>query len=428
MQRRDPLRVAGFVSNLVPYHHARWSAFADLGTAECSVIEQTNRDEFPVLEVEARTKRSYQRITLFEDPDKSRLNVREIRALAQEALSKLRPDVVCLGGYATPLSLAAMSWCASARVPMVICSESNEFDEPRQPWREAVKRRLVRLCAAGLAGGTPQAEYLARLGLPSERVFKGYDVVDNRHFEDQAAEARKQQTEIRQKYSLPERYFLASARFTEKKNLPRLLQAHALYRSQSAEREAQGAKRQAQGALPSAPCASRPAPWDLVLLGDGPLRAQLTALRSELGSEHCVHFAGARAYEALPGFYGLANAFVHASTTEQWGLVVNEAMACGLPVLVSNRCGCAPDLVREGQNGFTFDPCDIGALAERMTRISAPEFPLSEFGSASREIISHWTPRTFAENLSQAVEAALGVPSRRANVFDRALLWGLLRG
>ena len=401
------MRVAGFVGNLVPYHHARWSAFADLGTAECSVIEQTNRDEFPVLEVEARSQRSYRRITLFEARDKSRLNVRKVRALTQRALSELRPDVVCLSGYATPLSLAAMSWCASARVPMVICSESNEFDEPRQPWREAVKRRLVRLCAAGLAGGTPQAEYLARLGLPSERVFKGYDVVDNRHFEDQAAEARKQQTEIRQKYSLPERYFLASARFTEKKNLPRLLQAHALYRAQGAERGA---------------------PSDLVLLGDGPLRAQLTALRSELGSEHCVHFAGARAYEALPGFYGLANAFVHASTTEQWGLVVNEAMACGLPLLVSNRCGCAPDLVHEGQNGFTFDPCDIGALAERMTRISAPEFPLSEFGSASREIISHWTPRTFAENLSQAVEAALGVPSRRANVFDRALFWGLLRG
>ena len=408
------MRVAGLVGNLVPYHDARWSAYADLGTAECSVIEQTNRDEFPVLQVEAQVKRSYQRITLFEDRCKSRLNVREVRALAQRALAKLRPDVVCLSGYATSLSLAAMSWCASARVPMVICSESNEFDEPRKRWREAVKRRLLRFCAAGLAGGTPQAEYLARLGLPVERIFKGYDVVDNRHFEDQAVESRKQKAEIRQKYSLPERYFLASARFTEKKNLPRLLRAHALYRSQSASR--------------LAPCASRPAPWDLVLLGDGPLRAQLTALRSELGSEHCVHFAGARAYEELPSFYGLASAFIHASTTEQWGLVVNEAMACGLPVLVSNRCGCAPDLVREDRNGFTFDPCDIGVLAERMSRISTPEFPLSEFGSASREIISHWTPKTFAENLSQAVAAALGVPSRRPNVFDRALFSGLFRG
>ena len=140
------MRVTGFVSNLVPYHHARWSAFADLGTTECSVIEQTNRDEFPALEVEAQTKRSYQRITLFEDRDKSCCNVREVRALTQRALAKLRPDVVCLSGYATPLSLAAMSWCASARVPMVICSESNEFDEPRKRWREAVKRRLLRFC------------------------------------------------------------------------------------------------------------------------------------------------------------------------------------------------------------------------------------------------------------------------------------------
>jgi glycosyltransferase involved in cell wall biosynthesis len=129
----------------------------------------------------------------------------------------------------------------------------------------------------------------------------------------------------------------------------------------------------------------------------------------------------------LPAFYGLAGAFVHASTTEQWGLVVNEAMACSLPVLVSNRCGCVPDLVRERRNGFTFDPCDIEALAEQMLKISARGFPLIEFGSASREIISRWSPKTFAVNLSQAVETALGVPPPRATVFDRALFWGLLR-
>jgi 1,2-diacylglycerol 3-alpha-glucosyltransferase len=56
---------------------------------------------------------------------------------------------------------------------------------------------------------------------------------------------------------------------------------------------------------------------------------------------------------------GLASAFIQASTTEQWGLVVNEAMASGLPVLVSERCGCAPDLVKNGVNGYTFDPYDI---------------------------------------------------------------------
>ncbi len=84
-----------------------------------------------------------------------------------------------------------------------------------------------------------------------------------------------------------------------------------------------------------------PEMWDLVLLGDGPLKPTLLKLISSLGLESCVHLPGFKQYDELPVYLGLAETFIHASTTEQWGLVVNEAMASGLPVLVSNRCGCA---------------------------------------------------------------------------------------
>src|SRR5262249_59830905 len=98
------------------------------------------------------------------------------------------------------------------------------------------------------------------------------------------------------------------------------------------------------------------AAWKLVLLGEGEQRAKLEGLRDALGLRNDVSMPGFKQYDELPAYYGLASAFVHTSTTEQWGLVVNEAMAAGLPVLVSERCGCGPDLVREGVNGFTFDP------------------------------------------------------------------------
>jgi glycosyltransferase involved in cell wall biosynthesis len=295
---------------------------------------------------------------------------------------------------------------------LVICSESNEFDEPRKWWREAVKRRVVRLCSAGLAGGSPQAAYLVRLGLPTQRVLKGYDVVDNEYFARGAERARQQSPALRRELGLPAYYFLASARFTEKKNLRFLLRAFARYRSLCSAR---------QGPLGEADAA-----WELVLIGDGPLREQLVSLRSELGAEQFIHFAGASAYDELPVFYGLAGALVHPSTTEQWGLVVNEAMACGLPVVISNRCGCAADLVREGQNGFTFDSSDVAGLADIMLKLAAPDFPRAQFGTTSREIISHWTPATFAKNLSLAIDAALRAPLPRANTVDRALLWRLL--
>jgi glycosyltransferase involved in cell wall biosynthesis len=88
------------------------------------------------------------------------------------------------------------------------------------------------------------------------------------------------------------------------------------------------------------------APWDLVLLGDGPLKADLCRLIDDLRIRNRVLMPGFKQYEELPAYYALARAFVHASATEQWGLVVNEASASGLPVIVSNRCGCVPEWCR----------------------------------------------------------------------------------
>jgi glycosyltransferase involved in cell wall biosynthesis len=110
----------------------------------------------------------------------------------------------------------------------------------------------------------------------------------------------------------------------------------------------------------------------------------------------------------------LSDCFILPSTCEPWGLVVNEAMACGLPVLLSNRCGCGPELVREGGNGFTFDPYDTGAIAERMRRVaSLPGRRRQEMGAESRRMIARYTPPVWAENLAQCLRAVMqGCPRR----------------
>src|SRR5205823_7578307 len=110
-------------------------------------------------------------------------------------------------------------------------------------------------------------------------------------------------------------------------------------------------------------------PWDVVLLGDGPLREALNSQLSTLNLHPHVQLPGFKQYNELPVYYALAKAFVHASTTEQWGLVVNEAIASGLPVIVSERCGCAPELVRD--NGFTFDPTDEHVLASQLLNMAS---------------------------------------------------------
>lgn len=398
------VRVVGLLTNLVPYHHARWEAFAARPGMQCTLLELADSDEFSVLEVGAGGRASYFRQTLFNNTKGHEVSAADVRRMVHKHLSQLNPDVVCINGYSFSHSLAALEWSVQNSIPTILCSESNEFDADRNPVKEWLKRQIVKLCAAGLAGGRPQAHYLKRLGLPANHIFTGYDAVDNQYFQRQSEAARSNDAQLRARYKLPERYFLACARFTEKKNLQGLLRAYARYRE--------------LGRLIGVTT-----PWDLVLLGDGPLRETLCSMRAALGLDGSFHLPGATQYAELPVFYGLAQGFIHASTTEQWGLVVNEAMACGLPVLVSNRCGCASDLVREGHNGFTFDPGDTEQLAKLMLEMSLlPAMKRGTLGANSQRQISRFGPEAFAAGMQQAIDAALGQTRRKASLLDRVLL------
>lgn len=239
--------------------------------------------------------------------------------------------------------------------------------------------------------------------MPEACIETGYDVVDNAHFAAGAEAARAAEGRMRAALGVPAAYFLVSARFIEKKNLGFLLDAYGLYRAQ---------------------CAG--APLDLVIIGDGPLRTPLEAQRRALGLEAHVHLPGFIHYESLPAYYGLATALVMPSVTDQWGLVVNEAMASGLPVLVSNGSGAAQDLVVQGTNGHTFDPSRTGELAAQMAALSeAPAARIAQMGAASRAIIDGYTPQRFATAATTLVARLRARPARRLSPARRALLAAL---
>ncbi len=379
---------------------------------------------------------SFQRCMLFPGASVQSQSGSRISEAVGRTLSGLCPEVVAIPGWHDRCSLAALEWCKKHGIPAVVMSETTPWDSKRTGWKEFVKKRLINLFSAGLAGGHAHAEYLEQLGVPRERIFLGYDAVDNEYFASRGAEARGQRLKIRgqqgkrslklgagsgERNGLPENYFLASARFVPKKNLALLIEAYARYRELTSQLPAPSS----QHAAANSPLL---APWSLVILGDGPLKSDVCHLISDLRLAAHVHLPGFKQYQELPTYYALASAFIHPSTTEQWGLVVNEAMASGLPVLVSNRCGCAADLVQEGRNGFTFDPVNFEALAQLMLRISALNFPLTEFGSASREIISNWGPNRFATGLRAAVALALKDQGRCGQAADRLLLQFILHG
>jgi len=166
--------------------------------------------------------------------------------------------------------------------------------------------------------------------------------------------------------------------------------------------------------------------WDLVLLGDGPLRESLNSQLLTLNLHRHVHLPGFKQYDELPVYYALAKAFVHVSRTEQWGLVVNEATASGLPVIVSSRCGCVPELVRD--NGFTFDPMNQHQLASRLFEMaSSSQDERERLEHASLRIATNLGPNRFGEGLKRAATMALDFPRRKFRAFDRAILFGAMR-
>jgi glycosyltransferase involved in cell wall biosynthesis len=382
----------------VPYHEARIKAAAEARRVRVCMIQITEMDSFRVLQ-QSRDSESIRRFTLFPGTPWHEIDGHEMVKRLRTCLETIKPAVICINGWSFGGGLAALRWGLLHDVPVVVMSETTAYDGKRHWWMEEVKKRIVALCPAALVGGTPHRDYMMALGVGGDRIFTGYDAVDNDHFRRGAADARQRDTELRSSLGLPPRYFLACSRFTPKKNLFRLLSAYARYRR-----------------LHSID------PWSLVIIGDGEQKYELMRACDQLRLSGDVILPGAKPYSELPIYYGLANAFVHASTTEQWGLVVNEAMASGLPVLVSNRCGCAPDLVQESRNGFLFDPCDISGLANAMYSMAAERTDREHMGRMSEKIIAQWSPENFAESLARAAEMALGTARARPGIVDRAIL------
>ncbi len=319
------------------------------------------------------------------------------------ALDKLDPDVVAIHTYSLPDSRACLEWCKTNRRASVVMTNSKADDAPRSAWREALKSRLVCDFDAAFLAGDPQRDYFEQLHFPPEGIFLGYNVVDNDYFNEQSARFRANPGASTDFPGLedPSPFFLASNRFIPRKNLDTLISAYGAYRRRV------------------------PEPWRLVMLGDGELRGELEAqvVRDQIEG---VVFAGFQQIERLPAYYARAEAFVHPCHVDTWALVVNEAMASGLPVLVSTGAGCHVDLVTEGANGYTFDATDTDRLTDLLVDVAANDAWRAQAGERSREIVAAWTPERFGNALHDACAYAWSQPRRRASLVTR-IMTGLLK-
>jgi glycosyltransferase involved in cell wall biosynthesis len=298
------------------------------------------------------------------------------------ALERTQPDVIVCGGYGYPASWQVLGWARRRKRPVFLWSESNQQDQRRRmPHVEMLKRRFIAACSGFVVPGKSAAEYVAAFGVPRERIFVAPNAVDNAFFSQQASEARSRAAEMRRQFSLPERYFLCVGRLISSKGVFDLLDAYSRL------------------------AAELRASVGLLFVGDG---VEQTELETRAAAVHpgTVRFTGFAHREQLAVYYALAEALVFPTHTDPWGLVVNEAMASGIPIVATDAGGCVVDLVQDGWNGYIVPTKAPAKLAEALTKVADSPNLNAIMGARSAERIEQNSPQACAAGFVAAMEAA----------------------
>jgi glycosyltransferase involved in cell wall biosynthesis len=299
-----------------------------------------------------------------------------------KALNRIKPDVVLCGGYNYLASWQAVWWARSHHVPVLLWSESTASDKRSEnSFVEFLKSRFLHLCKLFVVPGRASLDYLKGFGILSDRIFTVPNAVDTDLFSRMAEETRNREQQTRSELSLPSRYFLFVGRLVRAKGVFDLLQAY--------EQMDPEVRREV----------------GLVLVGDGGDRFELIEQGRRI-HPGTIQFVGFVDRDGLPAFYALADALVLPTRSDPWGLVVNEAMSCSLPVIVTNVAGCAPDLVLDGWNGLTVDPQDISKLSSAMSMLATDSTLRAKMGARSRQRIESYSPDAWAEGMVEATRAA----------------------
>lgn len=364
-----------------PYHLARAKALMQSYPGSVELVQLASREQLRQWKVEF----DIPAITTVANGTLENLDSKLLSKQLLHCLEKISPSVILIAGYAYPALRAAASWAKQRQIKTILLSDSQKIDQPRNFLKETLKGFWIRqhYDAAFVAGASAKF-YLTNLGFPSHKIWRGYDVVDNDYFARKAKIATQAAQQQRETHSLPSQYFLFVGRFASEKNLHRLLEGYQRY-CQQVEQQ----------------------PWSLVFLGSGALEADLKATAANLELDQ-VFWLGFKQIDELPTYYALASALILPSLSEPWGLVVNEAMACGLPILISDRCGSLHDLVFPGINGSVFNPLDSDSIAHSMIHLTQQSaHTRQQMGMRSQQIIANYTPHHWALAVNDCIEHLL---------------------
>jgi glycosyltransferase involved in cell wall biosynthesis len=397
----SPKRVVVIWQRFLPYHTARLAKLSEKlaagGQWALTAVEVASRDLSYAFPESAKTEGAFQHVCCFPNQVYHRLRAGTVRRRVLRVLESVQPDAVFAPAAPFPEGMAAYRYGLRRGVKTFLMDDAWEWTDRRGRTVKTMKRLIYRCVDGALVPAPSHRGYYESLGFPAGRIAFGVDAVDNHFYAHAADDARAQAASRRAALRLPEAYFLWVGRFLPRKGLETLLEAYGRVREERGEGS-----------------------WSLVLVGDGPWREQVARLAGEAPG---VVLAGPLFGEELCACYALAKALVVPSFSDPWGLVINEGLASGVPVIASEGAGATATLVRAGVNGWRFTPGDVEGLARALGDAQAtPPETLRGMGEAGRKIVAEWGLDRFA----QGVLDALALPKREPpGLFSRVAtrLW-----
>jgi glycosyltransferase involved in cell wall biosynthesis len=376
------------------YHNNLWARYK--GVIFSKIFESSGRSGLSISFVQVvetsltrkglgGTDRSYHQYPfklLFTEPYESIPWYKMITSLTVD-LVKNRSDLVVLPGYHRAEYWAMLIICVLLRRKRAVFCDSTAFDQERSAWKDKAKAFFFRWCDGFFCYGSRSKEYVASYGVDPRKIYDGCQAAALAHGYDAAA--------IRAYYGSYSSSAAASSRFlyvgrlSTEKGLFDLLDAFC--RIHRENREA-----------------------TLALAGSGLMEEQLRQRIKALGLESAVTLLGTKSPEEIGRLLMSSAAMILPSYREPWGLVVNEALSFGCPVVASNICGCVPELVIDGVTGYSFRAGDVGALAQAMSDVLLLSKDRAVVALRCLDVIEEFTPQRAADRIIRGCVAILDTP------------------
>jgi glycosyltransferase involved in cell wall biosynthesis len=285
---------------------------------------------------------------------------------------------IVITGWDQPICLITCLWAKKNGIKVTLRAGSTAGEKSilRTITKSYVKW-FVKLFDDYISYGTASSEYLVSLGAPKNKIFEYFNTVDVDYFVKETKKRKSKKINLRKKLGISASDFviISSGRFVKGKNFLFLIKVFKKFRKFQPKAK-------------------------LIIMGSGP---EMEICKAEAGNllNRSIYFPGFIQHNKLVDYYLLSDIFVLPSLTEVWGLVVNEALACGLPVITSNVAGCVPDLIIEGKTGFVFNPSSSEQLLKSLKKVHKLFLDKKKFLVIGNNCQKHMKKYTIEKNVKK---------------------------